>query len=65
MFNVDIPDPTKIKIQTRDTLKIKDVLQPARPTYNHNQITERIHGARSHENSYYESTPVKNRVIKA
>lgn len=57
MFGVEIPDPHQIKSQTRDTLTIRDVLQPSRPSTG--GIAFMNNPARTHDNSLYESTPNK------
>ncbi len=69
IFGADIPDPTQVRNVTRDTMTLHDVLKQPRPTtsavntggfmFGHNT------GQRSHDNSHYESTPAKGRIIKA
>ncbi len=48
----DIPDPNQVKNNTRDTLTVRDMLQPNKITHNQN-----ILGGKSHDNSMFDSTP--------
>lgn len=72
---MDIPDPNAIKNNTRDTLTIRDVLQPNKPVHRPTQpygtgnvVLQGGGGSaiRSHDNSFYDSAKGNtNRFTKA